>query len=64
MFVVVWEPRYGAGGGHQLVMDQRKASQISMDLGRKMPDADIRVLSAHDYGAAAVVERQRRQMRR
>ena len=29
MYVVVWEPRRGAGGGHQLVMDQRRAEQIS-----------------------------------
>ena len=39
MFVVVWEPKRGAGGGHQAVMDQDKAEQISRVLGKAMPDA-------------------------
>ena len=39
MFVVVWEPKHGRGGGHQAVLDPRKAEH---------------------YGAAAVLERQRR----
>jgi hypothetical protein len=64
MYVVVWEPRRGAGGGHQLVMDQRRAEQISRVMCRALPDAEIRVLSAADYGAAAVAERERRILRR
>ena len=64
MYVVVWEPRRGAGGGHQLVMDQRRAEQISRVMCRALPDAEIRVLPAADYGAAAVVERERRIRRR
>jgi predicted LPLAT superfamily acyltransferase len=65
MYVVVWEPRRGAGGGHQLVMDRDKADRISRVLYRAMPDAEIRVLPAADHAAAAVMERQqRRAMRR
>jgi len=65
MFVVVWEPKRGAGGGHQTVMDQDKAEQVSRALMRARPDDTIRVMSAWEYGAAAVTERQqRRAMRR
>jgi hypothetical protein len=60
VFVVVWEPRRGVGGGHQAVMDQAKAEQISRAMMRARPDDTIRVLSAWDYGAAAVGERQKR----
>ena len=65
MFVVVWEPKRGAGGGHQAVMDQDRAEQVSRALMRARPDDTIRVMSAWEYGAAAVVERQQqRAMRR
>jgi hypothetical protein len=65
MFVVVWEPKRGAGGGHQAVMDQGRAEQVSRALMRARPDDTIRVMSAWEYGAAAVVERQQqRAMRR
>jgi hypothetical protein len=65
MFVVVWEPKRGAGGGHQAVMDQDKAEQVSRALMRARPDDTIRIMSAWEYGAAAVAERQqRRAMRR
>jgi hypothetical protein len=58
MYVVVWDSRQASG--HQAVNDQHRAELISRNLGRAMPDASIRVLPAHDYGAAAVVERQQR----
>jgi hypothetical protein len=41
-------------------MDQRRAEQISQVMCRALPDAEIRVLPAHEYAAAAVVERQQR----
>jgi hypothetical protein len=63
MYVVVWDPRRGFGGGHQAVNDRQRAEQISRVLYRALPDAEIRVLPAHEYGAAAVVERQQRQRR-
>ena len=59
MFVVVWEPKHGRGG-HQAVMDQRKAEQIRQAVTRAMPDATVRLLPAEHYGAAAVLECQRR----
>jgi hypothetical protein len=61
MFVVVWEPRRGVGGGHQAVMDQRKAERISREMMQDRPDDTIRVLSAHEYGASAVMDRDRGQ---
>jgi hypothetical protein len=64
MFVVAWEPKRGAGGGHQAVMDQDKAEQVSRTLMRARPDDTIRVMSAWEYGAAAVVERQQRRAMR
>lgn len=60
MFVVVWEPKHGRGGGHQAVLDQRKAEQIRQEVTRAMPDASVRLLPAEHYAAAAVLERQRR----
>ena len=60
MFVVVWEPKHGRGGGHQAVLDPRKAEHIWQAVTRAMPDATVRLLPAEHYGAAAVLERQRR----
>jgi hypothetical protein len=60
MFVVVWEPKHGAGGGHQAVMDRQRAEQISRALYRALPGAEITVMSAADHAAAAVAERQQR----
>ena len=60
MFVVIWEPKHGRGGGHQAVMDQRKAEQVRQAVTRAMPDATVRLLPAEHDGAAAVLERQRR----
>jgi hypothetical protein len=41
-------------------MDERKAEQISRAMMRARPDDTVRVLSAWDYGAAAVGEHQNR----
>ena len=60
MFVVVWEPKHGRSGGHQAVLDPRKAEHIRQAVIRAMPDASVRLLPAEHYGAAAVLERQRR----
>jgi hypothetical protein len=60
MFVVVWEPKAGGGGGHVAVMDREKADRIWSVLCRQRPYDTVRVLRAEDYGAAAVVERQQR----
>jgi len=40
-------------------MDERKAEQISRAMMRARPDDTIRIMSAHDYGAAAVLENHR-----
>ena len=60
MFVVVWEPKHGRGGGHQAVMDQRKAEQVRQAVTRAMPDATVRLLPVEHYGAAAGLECPRR----
>ena len=46
MFVVVWEPRGGAGGGHQLALERRRAEYLSRALCRALPDAEVRILTA------------------
>jgi hypothetical protein len=60
MFVVVWEPKHGRGGGHQAVMDLRKAEQVSRAMMQARPGDTIRVMPACDYAAAAVVEHHQR----
>jgi|RhiMethySRZTD1v2_1073278.scaffolds.fasta_scaffold1865315_2 hypothetical protein len=63
MHVVVWNSR--ASSGHQAVNDLDRAEAISRALKRAIPEAQINVMSAWEYGAAAVAERQqRRAMRR
>jgi hypothetical protein len=60
MHVVVWN-----SSGHQAVNDLDRAEAISRALKRVIPEAQINVMSAWEYGAAAVAERQqRRAMRR
>jgi hypothetical protein len=62
MYVVIWEPKHGHGGGHQLALDREKADTISRTLSRAMPDVAIRIEHADAYAAAAVMEpRQQRQ---
>jgi len=64
MFVVIWEPKDGRGGGHQLVTDAERAEFLRRQMSRLRPDAEIRIDTAEAYGAAAVLERgQRRQQR-
>ena len=62
MYVVVWNSRNRSG--HQAVNDHQRAEQVSRVLCRALPDADIRVLPAATYSAAAVVERQQRRVMR
>jgi hypothetical protein len=60
LYVVIWEPKKGPGGGHQLVADPARAEQIRWQLGRDKPECLIRVEDAGEYGAAAVLERGRK----
>jgi hypothetical protein len=64
MYVVVWEPKRGQGGGHQLVTDPVRADSLRCRIGRERPDAEVRIVPAHDFAAAAVVERQERERSR
>jgi hypothetical protein len=64
MYVVIWEPRSGRGGGHQLVTDLRRADEISRRLSRERPNDTVRVVSAEEYSATAVLERERQQRQR
>lgn len=57
MFVVIWEPKRGHGGGHQAVMDKAKAEKLCHRLAWEHPENVYRVEPAEDYGAAAVLER-------
>lgn len=62
MIVVVWESR--ASSGHQAVNDPQRAETISRALQRALPMAQIQVMPAEAYGAAALVERRQQTMRR
>lgn len=57
--VVIWEPKHGVGGGHQLVVDPARAEQIRWAIGKAQPDALVRIEDAFAYGAEAVRERGR-----
>jgi hypothetical protein len=64
LFVVIWEPKRGTGGGHQSVQDKARAEELRWRMSRERPDDEIRIETAADYSAAAVMERgQRRQSR-
>src|SRR4051794_11404597 len=43
VFVVVWEPRHGRGGGHQLVLEPDKAEKLRRQMSRERPDDGIRI---------------------
>jgi hypothetical protein len=60
LYVVIWEPKHGAGGGHQLVADAARAETIKRQVGKARPECLIRIESAYDYGAQAVRERRGR----
>jgi hypothetical protein len=57
LYVVIWEPKRGVGGGHQLVTDAERADAVRRQLARERPDDEIRIETAEAYGAAAVLER-------
>ena len=60
MFVVMWEPKHGAGGGHQVVRDPVQAEQVSRAIYGQIPDAQVCVLTAEQHAALAVRDWQRR----
>ena len=59
MFVVIWEAKYGNGGGHQLVTDAEKAERLRHRISRERPDHITRIDTAQAYGDAAVAHRGR-----
>src|SRR6188508_2230527 len=63
LFVVIWEPKRGHGGGHQSVKDKASAEALRWRLSRERPDDEIRIEAIADYSAAAVAEGMRRRHR-
>ena len=63
MFVVIWEPKVGRGGGHQAVLDKVKAEKLCQKLAWKHPENTYRVEPADTYAAAAVIDRDQRRHR-
>jgi hypothetical protein len=61
MYVVIWEPRSGRGGGHQLVLHWHKADAIRRRMSRDRPDDAVQLLTAEEHSAAAVAERRQAQ---
>ena len=64
MFVIVWEPKHGRGGGHQAVLDKAKAEKLCQKLAWEKPENVYRVEPAEAYASAAVTEHQRYMHRR
>lgn len=54
MFVVVWEPKHGLGGGHQLVTDPHRAEYIQRQIRRRYPGYEVYMLSAEEHSATVV----------
>jgi hypothetical protein len=63
VYVVIWEPKRGVGGGHQSAQDKAAAEALRWRLSRERPEDEIRVEAMADYSAAAVVEGMRRRQR-
>jgi hypothetical protein len=64
MFVVIWEPRTGLGGGHQLVLGgEHKADYLRRALSKALPDHAVRIESAEAHSASAVLDRAERRQR-
>jgi hypothetical protein len=57
LFVVIWEPKHGRGGGHQAVLDKAKAEKLCHRLAWAHPENVYRIEPAENYAAAAVLER-------
>jgi hypothetical protein len=60
MFVVIWEPKSSAGGGHQLVMDWHQADRLCSRLSRERREFNVRIETAEAHSSAAVEERLQR----
>jgi hypothetical protein len=63
VYVVIWEPKRGVGGGHQSVQDKAKAEALRWRLSRERPDDEIRIETIANYSAAAVIEGMQRRRR-
>ena len=53
MFVIVWEPSDGGGGGHQTALTLARAEAVC----RAMHDVECRIVGADDHAASAVTGR-------
>jgi len=63
LFVVIWEPKRGVGGGHQSVQDRAKAEELRWRLSKERPDDEVRIERIDDYSAAAIAEGMQRRQR-
>jgi hypothetical protein len=49
MYVVTWEPKRGAGGGHQVAMTLDRAETVHRAVSRALPGADVRIEPVDGY---------------
>jgi hypothetical protein len=63
VYVVIWEPKRGHGGGHQSVQDKAAAESLRWRLSKERPDDDVRIERIDDYSAAAIAEGMQRRQR-
>ena len=64
MFVVVWEPSNGRGGGHQVALAEDRAEIIHRAISRAMPGVECRIERAEGFGPGGAPALETRQERR
>jgi hypothetical protein len=64
MYVVVWQPKHGRGGGHQVALTLDRAETIHRAVRRALPEAECRIEAVEGYVAPGEEQRPRRQEQR
>jgi hypothetical protein len=62
MYVVIWQPKHGPGGGHQVALTRDRAETVHRAVSRALPDVECRIEAVDGYVAPG--EEQPRELRR
>jgi hypothetical protein len=60
LYVVVWEPKRGGGGGHQVALTRDRAEVVHRAVSRALPDAECRIEAVEGYVPPGEEQRQER----
>jgi hypothetical protein len=63
MFVVVWEPSDGRGGGHQVALTRDRAEVVHRAVSRALPDVECRIEAVEGYVPPGGEQRQEQRQR-